>query len=176
MGDTTDNYFMYQHGAMLISEMNRPDNWYRALTCNFLHFGLFHLLSNMIVLLYLGDNLERLLGPYRYVWFYLLAGIGSSVISVISYSLIGQTNVLSAGASGAIFGVVGGLLYIVLKNRGRVEDLSGIQLILLIVFTLYHGFTGLSGINNSAHIGGLLIGIVMAAVLYRKEKRREKNG
>lgn len=169
IGDTMDNWFMYEHGAMLISEMGDPSQWYRLLTCTFLHFGFAHLFNNMLVLMYLGDNLEKVLGWWRYLLFYLICGVGSSVISCVWYTWTGVTNVLSVGASGAIFGVVGGLLYIVLRNRGRLEDIHGFQLVLLILFTLYHGITSLTGgVNNSAHIGGMFVGIVLAALLYRK--------
>ncbi len=75
--------------------------------------------------------------------------------------------VVSAGASGAIFGVVGGLVYAVAVNRGRLEDLSTQQLMILVAVTLYHGFTS-TGVDNAAHVGGLLIGIFSGDDFYRK--------
>ena len=106
---------------------------------------------------------------------YFVSAVGSSAISCLWYRMNGNVQVVSAGASGAIFGVVGGLLYIVIRNHGRLEDIGGIQLILLIVFTLYHGITSLAGgVNNSAHIGGLLVGFFMALLLYRKKTVRDE--
>ena len=78
--------------------------------------------------------------------------------------------VVSAGASGAVFGVVGGLFYAVLVNRGRLEDLSTRQLVVMIVLSLYLGFTE-SGVDNIAHIGGLILGILAGILLYRKPKK-----
>ena len=84
----------------------------------------------------------------------------------------GSRMVVSAGASGAIFGVIGGLLYVVGVNRGRLEDLSSRQLATMVLFSLYFGFTS-TGVNNVAHVGGLVSGIVMAWILYRRPQRSE---
>lgn len=174
LGDTTDGWFMYQHGAMLIQDMDEIGEWYRLFTSAFLHFGFSHLFNNMLVLMYLGDNLEKVLGWWKYLLFYLVSAVGSSAISCIWYWLDGNVWVVSAGASGAIFGVVGGLLYVVIRNHGRLEDIRGVQLVLLIIFTLYHGITSLAGgVNNSAHVGGLAVGILMAMLLYHKRMREE---
>ena len=77
---------------------------------------------------------------------------------------------VGAGASGAIFGVVGGLVYAVGVNRGRLEDLTSRQLGVMILLTLYHGFTSMN-IDNAAHIGGLAAGILLGILLYRKPRR-----
>ena len=76
---------------------------------------------------------------------------------------------VGAGASGAIFGVVGGLIYVVAVNRGRLEDLSTRQLVIMAAFSLYLGFTS-TGVDNAAHVGGLIIGIILAALFYRKPR------
>ena len=78
--------------------------------------------------------------------------------------------VVSAGASGAIFGVVGGLLTAVLRNKGRLEDLNIRQLVFMAALSLYLGFTE-SGVDNVAHVAGLLLGILFGLILYRKPKR-----
>ena len=86
-------------------------------------------------------------------------------------NLMREDYAVSAGASGAIFGVIGGLVYAVAVNRGRLEDLSTRQMMILAGFSLYHGFTS-SGVNNTAHVAGLLLGILMGVILYRKPKKR----
>ncbi len=68
--------------------------------------------------------------------------------------------------------MIGGLLYAVLVNRGRLEDLSVRQLVVVIACSLYFGFTS-TGVDNAAHIGGLLVGVVMGILLYRKPRRRQ---
>ena len=82
---------------------------------------------------------------------------------------------VSAGASGAIFGVIGGLLYAVAVNKGRLEDLSTRQLVVMIAFSLYFGFTSV-GIDNAAHISGLVLGILFGGILYRKPRKKKWNG
>ena len=139
----------------------------------FMHFGIRHLVNNMLILFVLGDNLERALGKIRYLFFYLTCGVLANVISLLwEIWFPGSRMVVSAGASGAIFGVIGGLLYVVGVNRGRLEDLSSRQLATMVLFSLYFGFTS-TGVNNVAHVGGLVSGIVMAWILYRRPQRSE---
>lgn len=167
-GSSEDVLFMLEHGAMFGPLVLDGHEYYRLLTAVFMHFGINHIVNNMLVLFVLGDNLERALGKIKYLLFYLLCGVGASAVSML-FDMGQQTHAVSAGASGAIFGVIGGLLYAVLVNRGRLEDLSSSQLIIMIIFSLYFGFTS-TGVDNAAHVAGLVIGIVLAMLLYRKPK------
>lgn len=169
-GSTENSKFMIDHGALFEPSILYDGEYWRLLTAVFMHFGMEHLANNMLLLFVLGDNMERALGKVKYVIFYLVCGVGANVASVYVNVEKGEY-VVSAGASGAIFGVIGGLLYAVTINRGHLEDLSTTQMAVLAGFSLYHGFTS-SGVNNVAHVAGLVLGIVMAAVLYRKPKRR----
>lgn len=166
-GSTEDAWFMYRKGAMTASAVLEQGEYYRLVTAMFMHFGIRHLVNNMIILFALGDNLERALGHVKYLVFYLACGIGANFVSM----LLGDKTALavSAGASGAIFGVVGGLFYAVLVNKGRLEDLSSRQMILMIALSLYLGFAD-QGVDNVAHVAGLIIGILLGLVLYRKPK------
>lgn len=172
-GSSLDNGFMIQSGAMYAPLVIQYNEYYRLLTSVFMHFGINHLLNNMLVLFVLGDNLERALGKVKYLILYLVSGVGANVFSL--YFNLGEDGyrVVSAGASGAIFGVVGGLFYAVILNRGRLEDIGTAQLAILILLTLYHGFTS-TGVDNAAHVGGLLIGILLGFILYRRPKRKER--
>lgn len=167
-GSTEDTKFMIVHGALFEPAVLYQKEYWRILTAFFMHFGIRHLVNNMLLLFVLGDNLERALGKIKYAVFYLVCGAGANVAS-LGVNCMKGSYAVSAGASGAIFGVVGGLLYVVAVNRGRLEDLSTRQLAILAAFSLYHGFTS-SGVNNVAHVAGLLLGVVMGAVLYRKPK------
>lgn len=131
-----------------------------------MHFGIRHLSDNMLILFILGDNLERAIGHVKYLFFYLLCGVGANICSLVSEMNVAGYPVVSAGASGAIFGVVGGLIYVVGVNRGRLEDLSSVQLLILAAITLYLGFTS-TGVDNAAHVGGLVIGIFLGLLFYR---------
>ena len=164
-GSSENVYFMYTKGAMSAHAVLEDGEYYRLLTAMFMHFGIRHIMNNMLVLFVLGDNLERALGHVKYLIFYLLCGIGSNWVSMMAHST--DTMTVSAGASGAIFGVVGGLLYVVTANKGRLEDLSTRQLVIMIFFSLYLGYTS-TGVDNTAHLSGLVIGIVLAIILYHR--------
>ena len=167
-GSSEDILFMYEKGAMLAPAVLENGEYYRLFTAMFMHFGINHIINNMIVLFALGDNLERALGHIKYLIFYLFCGVGANWISMMADR--SDSFVVSAGASGAVFGVVGGLFYAVLVNRGRLEDLSTRQLVVMIVLSLYLGFTE-SGVDIIAHIGGLILGILAGILLYRKPKK-----
>ena len=141
--------------------------YYRLFTCMFLHFGIEHLLNNMLVLLFIGDMLERHLGSIKYFSLYLLGGLGASWIS-FQAEVWNQQAMVSAGASGAVFAVMGALLYVVAINRGRLEDMTAKKLLFMAALSLYYGFTS-TGVDNVAHVGGFVIGIILGIVLYRKK-------
>ena len=168
-GSTENAGFMLAHGAMFAPRVVDHGQYYRLVTSVFMHFGVSHLMNNMLVLFVLGDNLERALGHVKYLIFYLLCGVGANLVSMTVNLMTGSLSV-GAGASGAIFGVVGGLVYAVGVNRGRLEDLTSRQLGVMILLTLYHGFTSMN-IDNAAHIGGLAAGILLGILLYRKPRR-----
>ncbi len=172
-GSSEDAYFMYTKGAMLKAAVIEDGEYYRLLTAMFMHFGISHLVNNMIVLFALGDNLERALGHVKYLILYLFSGIGANWISM----MIGNKDpmVVSAGASGAIFGVIGGLFYAVAVNKGRLEDLQTKQLAVMIVLSLYMGLTS-SDVDNAAHVAGLILGILLGILLYRKPKKKMDDG
>lgn len=173
LGDTTDVQFMHHHGANFWPSVIEEHEYYRLLTCTFIHFGISHLFNNMLVLAYIGDNLERALGKVKYLVLYLAAGIGSSAVSAV-WSMFKDEYSVSGGASGAIFGVVGALLVIVIKNRGQLEDLSSRQLMFFAGFSIYHGVTS-AGIDNMAHISGFLIGALLGGLLYRRKRYWKQN-
>lgn len=167
LGDTLDGAFMYAHGAMFPYAVLLDHEWYRLLTSAFVHFGFQHLINNLVMLICLGSYLERALGTVKYVIFYLAAAVGSSLISMM-YMLHTGDIAVSGGASGVIFGVIGGLLYLVLRNKGRFEDLTMKRFLLMMALSLYYGFST-TGVDNAAHVGGLICGFLLGILLYRKE-------
>lgn len=172
-GSTEDVECMIQWGAMFQPLLLEGGQYWRLFTAMFMHFGIRHLVNNMLILYVLGDNLERALGKMKYLIFYLVCGLAANGISLLwEVWFPGSRMVVSAGASGAIFGVIGGLIYMVGVNRGRLEDLNSRQLAVMAFFSLYFGFTSTS-VNNVAHVGGLVSGIIMAMILYRRPKRSE---
>lgn len=130
--------------------------WWRLITCCFLHIGILHLLLNMYALIYIGMLLEPLLGRIRFIVAYLLTGIVSSTAS-----LWWNDSTVSAGASGAIFGMYGLFLALltskIIHEETRKSLLASIGLFVFISLT--NGLKG--GIDNAAHIGGLISGLLI---------------
>lgn len=167
-GNTNDVEYMLMHGASYAPWIQEYGEYYRLFTCMFLHFGIEHLFNNMLVLIFLGDTLERTIGKWKYLLLYLAGGVGASLISY-GLELRSGDYAASAGASGAIFAVVGALLYIVIVNKGRLEDITGRRLLLMAGLTIFQGFTTI-GVDNAAHIGGLVCGFLLGVILYRRPR------
>lgn len=152
-----DSGIMLKMGA-LSYETFMNGAWYQLVTALFMHFGLSHLFNNMLLLAYAGCELEKRIGSISYLILYLVSGILGNVVSLWYYNDIGEAAV-SAGASGAIFGVVGALIIVLIANRTQTDNLTPGRLLLLAVFTIYNGIATM-GVDNAAHIGGFISGII----------------
>lgn len=134
--------------------------WWRLLTSIFLHGGLMHIIANMVGLLFVGIFLEPLLGRKKYLTVYLLTGILASATS-----LWWHTATVSIGASGAIFGLYGLFLSLMLVKVFP-KDFSKAFLVSTLIFVGYNLLMGLAGgIDNAAHIGGLISGFVIGLIM-----------
>lgn len=167
-GDTESGYFMLQYGAMYEPLVTDGHEYYRLITSLFLHFGIQHLLNNMVMLGALGYQLENEIGRIKFLLIYFISGIGGNLCSLY-WNVSHGEQIISAGASGAIFGLMGALLYIVAVNRGRLGRLSGRGMLIMVALSLYFGLTS-SGVDNSAHVGGLICGILITVLLYRRKR------
>ncbi len=145
---------------------------YRLLTCSFIHIGLIHLFFNMYALYIIGPQLESFYGKIKFLIIYLFSAIIGSLFSSIF------TTGVSAGASGAIFGLFGSLLYFGYHYRVYLGSVIRSQIIPLLLFNFILGFM-LKGIDISAHIGGLVGGIIISMALgvkYKSSKSEKING
>lgn len=172
-GMTEDAYYMLQNGAMYLPLLQQGE-YYRLLISIFLHFGFSHLVNNMLMLGVMGWQLELVIGKIKFLIIYFAAGLGGNMLSALVEIRTGDYAV-SAGASGAIFGIIGALLYIAVRNHGQIGNVSGQGIFVMIALTLYYGFTS-SGVDNFAHIGGLAVGFVLAVLLYRKRDTEFRSG
>ncbi|MBQ3435918.1 MAG: rhomboid family intramembrane serine protease [Bacilli bacterium] len=148
--------------------------YYRLFTAMFMHAGIFHLLFNMYALYVIGTQLESFIGKIRYTLIYLFGGICSALLSLAFLS----DNAISIGASGAIFGLMGALLYFGYHYRVYLGNVVRSQIIPLIVLNLVLGFL-VPGIDNAAHIGGLIGGflaLMALGVKYRSKASEQING
>ena len=170
-GGTDNTIHMLECGAAYPPFILENGEYYRLFTCMFLHFGIEHLANNMLVLFVLGQRLEPVVGKIRFLLIYFLGGIGGNLISLI-FDIKGGNYAVSAGASGAVFAVMGAMIWVVIRNRGRLQDISTRQMLVMAAFSLYFGFAS-SGVDNAAHVGGMICGILLAVVLYhpRSSKR-----
>lgn len=168
IGNTLDAYFLYSNGGLTVEKVLMQKEYTCLITSAFMHAGFGHLFNNMFVMAYIGDNVERAIGKWKYLIVYMLSAIGANALSIGWYYMMDEFYIVSVGASGAVFGIIGALLCIVMKHKGHLEDMRSSQLILFIVLSLYHGFTSVS-VNNIAHIGGLILGVLLAYFLYNKK-------
>ena len=143
----------------------------RLLTATFLHADFMHLFSNMVLLFYLGGVVERNLGHILFALLYLVSGITGNVLTLV-YEVYQRASWESIGASGAVFGVMGAMLVLLLKLPKQRR--SGTSLLTRVAFMIaYSLFMGMrsSTVNNIAHVGGLLTGMFLAFVMtWRKER------
>ena len=166
-GGTESSRHMMDCGAAY-APLIESGEYYRLFTSMFLHFGIQHLINNMLLLLFLGDYLERAVGKIRYLVIYLGGGLVGNLCSYLhelSLMKTGEAPAVSAGASGAIFSAVGAMLVLLAFRKGRLEDLTFRRMAVMAVLSLLVGFQS-SNVDNFAHIGGFLAGAVLMAVLY----------
>lgn len=169
-GTSQDAWHVLEYGAAYTPYIIQNGEVYRLFTSMFLHFGIEHLVNNMLVLFVLGSRLEQVIGKIRFFLIYLLGGIAGNVVSLL-LELKTQEFSVSAGASGAVFAVMGAMIYVVVRNKGWLGDLSMRQILVMAAFSLYFGFTS-SGVDNAAHIGGLLAGFVLAVLFWHPSGSR----
>ena len=143
---------------------------YRLLICAFLHVGLIHLVVNMYSLKVIGPSVEGLIGKGKFVFIYLISAISASLMSLVFV----DSNIVSVGASGAIFGLMGALLYFGYHYRLYLNDAIKTQIIPVILFNLIIGFM-MPGIDNGAHIGGLIGGYLATMAIGIKNKSEKKD-
>lgn len=156
----------------LYGPLVRIGEYYRLFSCMFLHADIFHLLFNCYAIYVIGPQLESYLGRTKFIIIYLFSGFLGSLLSITM-----STNP-SVGASGAIFGLLGSLLYFGYHYRLYLGTVLKSQIIPLIVINLLYGFV-VAGIDNAAHIGGLIGGVLMTSCLgvkYKSSKSEQING
>ena len=146
-------------------------DWWRTITCNFIHIGLIHIVMNMYALLYIGGYLEQLIGKRRLLVSYLLTGLFAALSSLMIHP-----ETISAGASGSIFGLYGIFLAFLIFHQ-RIEKGQRKSLLYSIgFFVIYNLMIGAreEGIDNAAHVGGLVSGLLLGGVYLSIERYASK--
>lgn len=144
--------------------------WWRLITCMFMHIGVFHLLFNLYALLYIGSILEPLIGSGKFLAAYLLTGVLAS-----ASSLWWDASLVSAGASGAIFGMYGVFLTLLLTKAMPSEIQKAFlgSMLFFVGYNLINGLNKSLHIDNAAHIGGLIGGLVFGLAITKSVKNPE---
>ncbi len=161
-------WFLLEHGA-LYGPRVKAGEWYRLVTYLFLHNGIEHLINNMLILYFVGNALERYLGRIKYLILYFSSGILAGIGSIVYNSVWNGAYAVCVGASGAVFGVAGALAYLVLVNKGNLQGLTKRQMLIFLGLSVYGGLVT-QGVDNAAHVAGLVAGFLVAMLLYRKKR------
>lgn len=162
---------LYEAGILWASAVLENREYGRILWAMFLHGDIGHLFNNMVILFFLGAMIEKEIGHVRYGVLYFLSGIGGNLLSLLVKAVTDDMTG-SIGASGAVFGLDGALLAMVLLAGRRMEDVTPGRVIFMVVYSLYAGFSG-ENIDNAAHVGGLIIGFGVAAVICMVQRMRD---
>lgn len=169
-GGSEDTMVMLRYGACFPDNIKNGE-YYRLITSMFMHFGIEHIANNMLILVLLGGKLEDIMGHFKFFIIYMLSGVLSNLASDWAQTMTGDFAV-SAGASGAIFGVVGALLASLVLSKGKIKNLSLYQIVVSLGLMLYAGFKT-TGVDNIAHVGGAVSGVFIGLILYREDKKSE---
>ena len=161
---------LYNIGELDAAAVLLSGEYGRIIYSMFLHAGIDHLFNNMVILFFLGAMIEKVTGHIQFLLIYLLSGIGANICSLL-YKVMTMDSMASVGASGAIFGLDGVLLAWILLDRQAMPDVTPRRVLLMIVLSLYSGFTA-HNIDNAAHVGGLLTGFAAGALLCALRRRK----
>jgi len=186
---------VYNMGSMNAERVLVDRQYYRFVTSIFLHADIEHIVSNMIYLVGLGQMVEQMTGHVRFAVLYLLSGFGAGVFSIM-YAVLTGDIYDAVGASGAIFGLIGALFILLvvrdMRRRARRESSGGAvdildedcrvmpdgyesisvgKLVFVVVYMIYSG-TRAERVDNAAHVGGLVCGLLVMAVMNVIKTRR----
>ncbi|GGN63835.1 MULTISPECIES: rhomboid family intramembrane serine protease [Oceanobacillus] len=164
-GDSTSIETLIEFGAKYNPAMIIDGEWWRLFSSMFIHIGFIHLALNMLAVYYLGTAIEKIFGSSRFVLIYFIAGLGGSIAS------FAFTTSVSAGASGAIFGLFGAFLYFGIIHKRLFFQTIGSSILLVLAINLVIGLS-IDEIDMAAHVGGLIAGFLAAAIVGMPKNKR----
>ncbi|MCR5609269.1 MAG: rhomboid family intramembrane serine protease [Lachnospiraceae bacterium] len=164
------------NGASGYNVVIKEGQIYRLFTAMFLHADFNHILSNMITLVAIGMFLEKSIGKKRVLFIYFSSGIIAGLVSLSYNNIMGRPDSTSIGASGAIFGLVGGMAAVMIIGRKQFGDVGLKRLLVYCLLTIYSGMNS-EGIDNAAHVGGFFAGLIITMVIIKiiiKQNKRKR--
>ena len=165
------NSSLYVMGRLSAESILIKRDYWRIVTAMFLHSGTEHLFSNMITLFFVGAIIEKEIGHIKFVLLYLLSGICGNLLSLLAKVM--TVDSYSIGASGAVFGLDGALLAMVLFWDRKLLQVTPFRVAAVIFLSIYGGFASES-IDNAAHVGGLTAGFLLGCVFCLLERIKNK--
>lgn len=161
LGGSENNTVLMRLGAMSNYVVVAGGQWWRLFTAQFLHIGIMHLVSNAVIIYYMGTFMEPMLGHWRFLLVYLLSGVGGNLLSLA----FGSDKAISAGASTALFGLFGAMTAIGLRNLSNpIISYLGRQAFVLAIINLALDIF-MPNIDIQGHLGGLITGFLLAIIL-----------
>lgn len=161
---------LYHEGAFSLRYILSGREWWRLIASMFLHADAAHLGGNMLMLYMAGELVEQYIGRWKFAVLYFMSGISGS-LWYAAYEFLMNDYKDSIGASSAVFGVIGALLIIVVRHHGRYGDITAGRMGFMIAYMAYMGFRT-PNVNNAAHIGGLLGGMILMVALGNRDRGR----
>lgn len=176
VGVPDDIIILMKYGGLYLDAFNKGEYW-RLVVSMFMHVSMGHILCNMINQYLIGERLERALGKIKFFIFYMICGIGANLVCMkLEMNEVAREAVkhmtISVGASGAICGLAGGLLYVTQANKGKYYEVTSYQVLLSVIFWVGFGLLS-KNVNNDAHVSGFIIGYLLGVILYRRPKTLE---
>ena len=171
-GNPSSSYYMISKGADYAPYVFEEHQFWRLITSMFMHFSIRHLASNMIYLGLIGWSYERIVGHLKFFLIYFLSGLGGNIVSC-AYHQLTKTPVVSAGASGCIYGIIAIVVYLTFISRRRFHSQQlFLRIGIMLVFMFYSNFINGQGTDVAAHLGGLAFGGLLCFLLlpYKKKK------
>ena len=163
---------LYELGALSAFDVLVNKEYGRVIWAMFLHSGVSHIFNNMLILFFMGAMIEKEIGHVCYALLYFLSGIGGNLVSLY-FKVMNYDMSVSVGASGAVFGLDGVLLAMVLFSGRKMANVTPARVMAMILLSLYNGFSA-ENIDNAAHVGGLVVGFLGGCVVCVLQRGRHK--
>ncbi len=163
--ENTENLIRF--GAVSSDLVFENGDYFRLITDMFVHIGFAHIAANSLSLYILGTRSEKYFGGLLFLLIYVLSGVGASLASIMF------TDNLSAGASGAIFGIMGAMLIYSIMSKKSMGDFSAYFMVIFSLISVCAGFF-MNGVDNAGHIGGFITGILISVVYNVMKKKFSK--
>lgn len=149
---------LYRLGSLNVVDVLAGREYGRIVWAMFLHSGISHIFNNMLILFFMGAMIEKEIGHLCYALLFFLSGIGGNLVSLY-VKAVNYDMSASVGASGAVFGLDGVLLAMVLLSGRKMANVTPTRVMAMILLSLYNGFST-ENIDNAAHVGGLVVGFL----------------